>query len=72
MNSVRTSQVWLKATDRFSVSPSHSCLCGVIEVSLNSKPILAQFAELVQFAKLTQFAQFAHLAQFNKFFSSYR
>ena len=37
----------------------------IIEVSLNSKPMLAQFAELVQFAELTQLVQ---LAQFGKFF----
>ena len=38
----------------------------IIEVSLNSKPTLVQFAELVQFTKLSE------LAQFNTFFSSYR
>ena len=43
-----------------------------VEVSLNSKPMLAQFAELAQFAKLTQLVQLAYLAQFDKFFSSYR
>ena len=30
MNSTRTSQVWLKTTTRFSVSPTHSCLCGAV------------------------------------------
>ena len=43
----------------------------LFEVSLNLKPMLAQFAELVQFAKLMQLVQLAHLAQFDKLFSSY-
>ena len=30
VSSISTSQAWLKATDRFSVSPTHSCLCGVM------------------------------------------
>ena len=52
-----------------SVKKKNNLQMKPFEVSLNSKAILTQFAELVQFAKSTRLV---HLAQFDKFFSSYR
>ena len=47
------------------VAEARAALSKTFEFSLNSKPILAQFAKLDQIAKLVQLA---YLAQFGKFF----